>query len=132
MKKLIALLSLAVALVALAFAAAPAPVINDARTPFSRTTDEDGITTSVYIGRITSDPQPSGEFPVVVHFAVIKTTASGRIISNEQISREESPLTFPLPSQAASGIVALAKAAYEARKAPPPAPAPEAETPPNP
>lgn len=114
MKKYIALLSLA--LVASAFSA---EAITDQRTVLSRTTDEDGITTSIYIGRITSDPTPSGDYPVTVHLAVVKTTASGRIISNDAVS-SANPITFTLPKQAAAGIAALVKAAYDSANAPAP------------
>jgi hypothetical protein len=130
MKKLIALL--AVALVALAFAAAPAPVINDARTVISESTDVDGNVTRIYMGRITCNPQPSGEFPVWVHFDIIKTSVSGRLLANETLTSDIKPLSFALPPQAAVGVVALIKAQYDARTAretPVAAPAQPAEAP---
>jgi hypothetical protein len=122
--KLVSILSLAVALCAAAFAAEP--VITDQRTVLSRLTDEDGITTSVYVGRISCDPSTAGDFPVTVHFSVVKTTASGKLVAQEQISNTVPALTFSLQPQAAAGVMNLVKAALDARTAAQtPAPTPE-------
>jgi hypothetical protein len=128
MKKLLALLSLAVALVSTAAHAA------DARTVLSTTTKA-GNTITSYVGRVQGDPAADGSLTLTIFPLVVKTDSEGTVISSELSTNASFTLT--LTPQQFAGISAAVKAAFTADQAakfaqqnPPPAPAPE--TPPNP
>lgn len=108
MKKLIALLSLAVALCASALQAA------DARTVLSTTTKA-GNTITSYVGRVQGEPAADGSLTLTVYPLVVKTDSEGTVISSELSTQASFTITLS-PAQF-SGLSLAVKAAFTADQA---------------
>lgn len=107
MKKLLALLILAVALCAAAFAA-------DARTVLSTTTKA-GNTVTSYVGRVQGEPAADGSLTLTIFPLVVKTDSEGTVISSELSTT--AAFTLTLTPQQFAGISAAVKAAFTADQA---------------
>ena len=109
MKKL-AILSLAVALCASAFAADASP-----RTVLSTTTKA-GNTITAYVGRVQGDPADDGSLTLTIFPLVITRDSDGEIVGKPELSTTAAFTLTLTPTQFA-GISAAVKAAFTADQA---------------
>lgn len=103
MKKLLAFLLLATALLA-------AEPTTDQRTVLSTVT-ANGVTTTLYIGRVQTDPAKDGTATLTVYPDKVITDSAGTVLS----SGFTTPFTVALTSSQYANVSALIKAAFDAR-----------------
>lgn len=107
-KLLISLLGLALIACGVAYAAAAAWA--DQRTKLSQTT-ANGVTTTLYVGRVQTDPSPNGGAALTVYPDRVLTDSEGNVLA----SGFTQPFTVTLTAQQYAGISAIIKAAYDAQ-----------------
>lgn len=110
MKKILAILALTVAS---ALFAAEAPA-TDQRTVLSTVT-ANGVTTTLYIGRVQSDPAKDGTATLTVYPDKVITDSAGNVLS----SGFTEPFTVALTQQQYAGVSSLIKATYLASQSTP-------------
>ena len=122
MKNLLAIITLALAFPAFAQIPAPTPApYSDARTVLSTVT-ANGITTTLYVGRIQADPAKDGTITLTVYPDAVLTTSTGALIADLGF---KPPFTVSMTAAQYGGLSALVVAAYAAQNTPPaPTPAP--------
>jgi hypothetical protein len=106
MKKLI--------LTVLAFLAIASAQAADLRTVLSASTTN-GVTTTLYVGRVQGEPNADGTLTLAVFPLVVKTDSMGTVLVSE-LSTAESFSVALTPTQFTS-VSALVKAAYDASAA---------------
>jgi nitrogenase subunit NifH len=107
MKKLILFLVAAVLAVALYAASTPA----DQRTVLSATT-KNGLTTTLYIGRVQCDPAADGTCVLQVFPDQVLADNTGAVIARPGFSV---PINVPLTAQQYAAIAGIIQAAYAAQ-----------------
>ena len=113
MKKILASILVVAALAVAAFAQ------TDQRTVLATST-KNGVTTTLYVGRIQADPAKDGTLALTVFPEVILSDSTGAVISDQM----DTSKSFVVPMTAAqySGLAALVVGTYHASvsaKAPP-------------
>lgn len=106
MKKLLPIF-LAAALFGLAYAA---QVVTDQRTQLHQST-ANGVTTTLYVGRVQTDPSPAGGAVLTVFPDRVLTDSAGNVIAQGFAPA----FSVPLTAQQYAGISAIIKAAYDAQ-----------------
>lgn len=119
MKKFLAIL-LAAALSVAAFAQA------DQRTVLAATT-ANGVTKTIYVGRIQADPAKDGSITITVFPDVVLTDSAGNLLAHglststsTPVPNSPGPFPLTLTPQQYAGLAALVQAAYLAAFPPSP------------
>ena len=108
MKKLIALI-LAAALAVSAFAQ------TDQRTVLVASTTN-GVTKTLYVGRIQADPAKDGSITITVFPAIVITDSAGNVLSESLDTAHSFPLV--IPAQVKTALAQLVQTAYAAANPP--------------
>jgi len=121
MKNIIALLSLAVALCAAAFAADASPAVLAQST-------RNGVTTTITTGRVQAEAVVNADGTVTfqIYPNVTRTDSAGELVTATQLDTN-AMFTVKLSADLVAKVLVEVKAAYDAREA-----AKAAATPPNP
>ncbi len=109
MKKLIALI-LAAALAVSAFAQ------TDQRTVLATSTTN-GVTKTLYVGRIQADPAKDGSITITVFPAVVLSDSAGNVLSEQLDTAHSFPLV--IGAQVKATLAQLVQGAYTAANPPP-------------
>jgi hypothetical protein len=99
------------AIIAAALLAVAAFAQNDQRTLLSTST-KNGVTTTIYVGRIQADPAKDGSIVITVFPAVVLFDSAGNVLSEMLDTAHSFPLV--INAQVKATLAALVQAAYTA------------------
>jgi outer membrane receptor for monomeric catechols len=90
-----------------------ATVPTDQRTVLSTSTTN-GVTTTLYVGRVQTDPNKDGTAALTVYPTKVLTDSAGNVLA--EALDTSSAFTVPLTAQQYAGIASIITAAYASRQ----------------